>query len=284
MTDTLRCDTSGQNCFYDCDYIFGDPVVLPSRTGGTMVQWVLNEAVRDEGEYVYTLQTGNAGVADNKAWTDVVTEPNVCFLIDDKQRLHGAYSFTHYRLKLQTDERTYYSKPLHTMGHLNYADWRQYESIMRAEQIMLSRRTGINGVLLKRKISGIPCKRCRDFNTGEVRDAACKFCYGTGWFGGYYNPVPCVWFNVDPIGSTIKHDTDMQGPVIDTHVVARAVASPILVSGDVWVNLNNSERFKILQIQNVVEVKSVPVVYRLGMERLTFSDIAYSVPVSLHGA
>jgi hypothetical protein len=259
--------------------VFGNPIVLPAREGGTVVQWILNSAVRDEGDYVYTLQTGNAGVDDPKAWEDVVTESNVCFLTDKEQRLRGAYSFTHYRLKLQTGERTYYSQPLHTMGYLNYADWRQYESILRAEQIMLSRRTGTEGILLKKKISGIPCKRCRDFNTGEVRDAGCKLCYGTGWLGGYYKPVPCFRLNLDPVGLTIQHDIDMQGTVIDTRVSARTVASPILVSGDVWVNNNNSERYKILQVQNIVEVKSVPVVYRLGLERLTFSDIAYAVPV-----
>lgn len=277
-TSELRCEQSDHNCFYDCDYVFGDPVVLPARTGGTLVQWVLNPSVRDEGDYVYTLQTGNAGVDDNRAWRDVVTESNVCFLVDPVQRLKGVYSFTHYRLRLRTAERIYYSRPLHTMGYLRYADWREYEAVIRAENIMLSRRTGIEGILLKKKISGTPCKRCLDHNTGEVRNAGCKLCYGTGWLGGYYKAVLCAWCNIDPQGTTIKHDVDMQGPVMDTQVTARTVASPILVCGDIWVNRSNSERYRITQIQNIVELKGVPAVYRLAMERLPFSDIAYSVP------
>jgi hypothetical protein len=165
------------------------------------------------------------------------------------------------------------------MGNLHYADWREYKAIIRAEEVFLFSRTGTDGMLLKRKISGHPCKRCLDFNTGEVLDAGCKICYGTGWVGGYYKAEPCVRFNVDPSSATIKQDVNMQGSVIDTRFTARAVASPILVCGDVWVNKNNSERYRIMQLQHIVEIKGVPVVYRLTMERLPFSDIAYQVPV-----
>jgi hypothetical protein len=277
----LRCGKNGSSgcpvCLYDCDYVFGHPVVIPARQGGTLVQWNLDPAVRDEGDYLYTLQTGNAGVPDPLAWTDVVTEQDVCFLTDPVRRLSGVYSFTHYRLKLQTGERIYYSRPLHTMGDLPYADWREYQAVLRAESVLLSGRTGTEGILLKQKISGIPCRRCRDFNTGEVRDAGCEFCHGTGWLGGYYRAVHCVRFNIDPSGATIKPDIETQGRVIETRSTARAVASPILVCGDVWVNGNNSERYRIMQLQHLVEIKGVPVVYRLVMERLPFSDAVYSV-------
>jgi hypothetical protein len=267
-------------CFYDCDYVFGSPVVIPARQGGTAVQWTLDPAVRDEGDYVYTLQTGNAGVTDDRAWQNVVTESNVCLLIDPVQRLVGGYSFTHYRLKLQTGERLYYSRPLHTMGNLCYADWREYQAVLRSEQVLLASRTGTEGFLLKRKISGRPCRRCRDFNTGEVRDAGCEVCYGVGWIGGYYAAVPCVRLNIDPSGATIKHDVETQGMVADSRFTARTVASPILICSDVWVSKNNSERYKITQLQHLVEIKGVPVVYQLAMERLPFSDVAYRVPVN----
>jgi hypothetical protein len=267
-------------CFHDCDYVFGNPCVLPARQGGTVVQWLLDPAVRDEGDYLYTLQTGNAGVADDHAWKDVITEKDVCFLVDPFRRLLGGWSFTHYRIRLQTGERIYYSRPLHTLGDLSYADWREYEAIIRAEEVLLSRRTGTKGILLKQKISGIPCRRCLDYNTKEVSLPHCKVCYGTGWVGGYYKAVPCIWFKIDPSGATIKQDITAQGSVIDSRVVARSVASPILVCGDIWVNAFNSERFKIMQLQHIVEIKGVPVVYRLAMDRLPFSDMAYSVPLN----
>ena len=281
MNDDLRCD-SPPDCLpgvlFDCDYVFGEPMVLPAREGGTTVQWRLDPSVRDEGESRYTLQTGNAGVADPAAWQDVISETEVCFLTDPQRRLPGAFPFTHYRVRLETGERTYHSRPLHTMGRLGYEDWRMYVSVIRAEHVQLARKTGIEGILHKRKISGRPCGRCRDFNTGEVCDAACRHCFGTGWLGGYYKPIPCCWFDVRPADASIRYDLQVQGPVTNTRFEARAIASPLLISGDLWTNKQNSERYRIIQLQPIVEMKGVPVVYQLAMERLPFSDIAYQLP------
>ena len=281
MSDGLRCDSSNDclpGVLFDCDYVFGEPVVLPVREGGTMIQWELDPRVRDEGEYRYSLQTGNAGVDDDAAWQTIVTETDVCQLVDPIRRLPGVYSFTHYRLRLRTGERIYHSRPLHTMGRLGYEDWRIYVSVLRAEHVQLARKTGIKGLLYKRKISGRPCPRCRDFNTGEVKDAGCEFCFGTGWTGGYYKPIPCSWFDVHPADASIRHDIGTQGPVTNTRFEARAIAVPLLISGDLWLNDRNSERFRIMQVQPIVEQKGVPVVYIVAMERLPFSDIAYSLP------
>jgi len=285
MTADPRCEpvTCPPGVLYDCDFVFGEPVVLPAREGGTLVQWELDPRVRDEGEYRFTLQTGNAGVKDDTAWTDVVTQSEVCFLVDPVRRLPGAYSFTHYRVRLDTGERTYHSRPLATTGKLKYTDWRVYVAVMRAEHVLLSRKTGTEGALYKRKIAGRPCRRCRDFNTGEVRDAGCPHCYGTGWLGGYYRPVPCCWFNVELADASIRPDPQMQGPVTNTRFEARAVACPLLMTGDLWRNCQNSERFRIMQLHPIVEQKGIPIIYQLAMERLPFSDVAYSLPKETDG-
>lgn len=273
---------SNQHClpFYtDCDYIFRQISVIPARAGGTLIQWVLGEMIRDEGEYEYSLQVSNAGTSDPHAWTTLQTALDTCYFLDPVRRLPGVQNFTHYRLKLQTSEGIYYSRPLHTFGSLNYVDRKIREAVIRAEGIQLSRRSGTLGTLLKRKISGRKCPRCLDFGTGEVKDGGCTVCYGTGWVGGYYAPIPCFFINLDPAGSTITHDVEVQGPRAETQVTGRTLAVPLLMSGDVWVNGESSERFRIMQIKHLAEVKGIPVVYQIGMERLPFSDAAYYVSI-----
>ena len=281
MSNDLRCDHP-PDCppvpRFECNDVFGSPVVVPAREGGTLVQWSLDPRIRDQGEYWYTLLIAHAGVTDPAAWEKVTSGNDVFFLTDPIRRLPGDFSFTHYRLRLETEERTYDSEPLHTMGRLGYLDWRKYIAVMRAEYVQLTRRTGIQGLLYKRKISGLPCRRCRDFNTDEVRDMKCPDCYGVGWLGGYYRAVPCSWLNVAPADASIQYDIQTQGPVTNTRFETRAIASPHLISGDVWVNEQNSERFKITMVRPIVEIKSVPVVYMLAIERLPFSDIVYSLP------
>ena len=281
--EQLRCDpdTCPPGALFDCDYVFGSPIVIPVREGGTLIQWNLDPQVRDLGEYQFTLQFGNAGVPDPAAWRNVTSQTDAYFLVDPRRRLPGVYSFTHYRLKLTTGERTYYSRPLHTMGNLPYADWRIYVSKLRAAHVQLASNTGIKGLLYKRKISGAPCRKCVDFNTGEVTNSFCSVCYGTGWVGGYYKPIPCHWFNVLPADATIKYDTQTQGPMTNTTLAATSIASPLLIVGDIWINLQNSERFKIVQTNPVEEVKGIPVIYQLAIDRLPFSDIAHKLSIDV---
>ena len=278
MTDDLRCEYPPDCYFFDCDYVFQDVAVLPAREGGSIIQWTLDPRVRDEGEYRYTLQTENAGVGDLHAWSNVVTQSDTFLLTDLRRRLPGVYCFTHYRVKLETGERVYFSRAIPAMGKLGYEDYRVYVSVLRAEEVQLSRKTGIPGLIYKRKISGRPCPRCRDFNTEETRDSGCRFCFGTGWLGGYYRPVPCRWFDVLPGDTSIRYETTAQGPITNTRFEARTTAVPLLISGDLWLNQLNSERFRIMQIEPIVEQKGVPVVYKLAMERLPFSDIVYTLP------
>jgi len=273
---SLRCDTDCLPFYTDCDYIFREVAVTPAREGGTLVQWALGSEIRDEGTYEYSLQVGTAGVDDPRAWKTIQTGTDVCFLIDPVRQLPSVQNFTHYRVKLKTSESIYFSRPLHTFGKLKFKDWRESEAVLRAEGIQLSRLDGTVGTLLKRKISGRKCPRCLDFGTGEVKDGKCPVCYATGWVGGYYAPVPCYYINIDPTGSTIAHDINMQGPVADTQVIGRALAVPILMSQDVWINGESSERFRIMKLRHLVEVKGVPIVYQAAMERIPFSDIVYN--------
>ena len=275
----LRCKDTCLPCYHNCDYIFQGIAVTPARAGGSLIQWVLSEHIRDAGEYVYSLQVSNAGVDDPKAWTTVQEGADVCLFIDPERRLPGVHNFTHYRVKLQTDEGVYFSRPLHTFGKLNYADWRLAESILRAESVLLTSRSGTVGTLLKRKISGRKCPRCLNPDIGVVEDSDCKICYGIGWVGGYYAPVPCFYINLDPSGSTIQKDVEMQGNVAETRAMGRAIAAPLLTSGDVWVNGESSERFKIMQLQHLAEMKGIPLVYKVAMERLPFADATYSIPI-----
>ena len=122
---SLRCQFPPEcppEALFDCDYVFSDVVVIPAREGGMIVQWVLHPQVRDYGEYRYTLQVGNAGVDDPRAWKSIVSETDVWFLEDPKRRLPGVFAFTHYRVRLDMGERTYHSRPVPAMGRLGYED------------------------------------------------------------------------------------------------------------------------------------------------------------------
>jgi len=275
----LTCDPKDcpPNVLFDCDDVFENVLIIPAREGGTTVQWSLNGQIRDNGEYRYILQFSNAGTDDPQAWKKVAEGIETWTLTDPVQRLPGVFCFTHYRLVLRTDERTYFSKPYSALTRLTYKDWQTYKSVLRAEYVQMQAESGTKGFLFKRRISGRPCKHCRDHNLDISKDSQCPVCYGTKYVNGYYRPIPCFWMNVSPGDATVQYDQNISGPTINDKFTARALASPILTTGDIWLDQQSSERFRIVEVTPIVEQKGLPVVYQLGIQRLPFSDIVYQV-------
>ena len=105
---------------------------------------------------------------------------------------------------------------------------------------------GQEGYMLKRRISGVPCPVCLDHQTREVRDPACPVCWGTGWECGYFFPMSCVWADMDPKTYHTKKTDD---------------------------------RFYVHSVQNVLEVKGVPLVADVELRLAPASDPIYDLPI-----
>lgn len=265
----------------DCPEVFGQLRIMPTICRGTRVEWSLHPRFTDPQPHTFQLQFGRTGNPLADDWSPVgLPAVNTYFLEDDEPRVFGKTQWTHYRIQLETGSGLYYSAPISAHSSLSFRDWRRVREMMRAHNILLREEEGSEGYLLKRRLFGEPCpNNCVDYLTEDVSNPNCPICYGTGFLGGYYDPLECVYAAL----SQNSHDTEIDGlqarGTIDDlpRVPARLLAIPQLVSRDVWVRKNSDERWEIRKPQHAAEYRGWPIIYTVEMRLLPFSNPVYAI-------
>lgn len=266
-----------QPCPPSCDLVFDRIVVSYLIRGGTRIMWELDPTFTDEGPLIFQLQVSESANPNAADWQDVGSPvANTYYAVDGEQRAFGKMNRAYYRVKLYTSEATYYSEPTGALGTLSRRDWRLAKETIRQELTRMKLQAGQEGILLKRRITGDPCTECVDTLTGEVRRTDCERCYGTGVKCGYFYPADCIWAEIDP--KTYRSELqDPRGTTNDIVVRARMVNTWMLGEEDIWVNRITDERYYIHRVQNVAEIRGVPLIANVEMRPAPFSSAAYDI-------
>lgn len=274
---------SGEDCIFNCDQVFANVRVTPTITRGSLIEWESHPSFTDPGPYDYQLQFGRTGSNDSDDWVPVgATAANATFLVDDTMRLFGKTNWAHYRICLRTPLATYFSRPVNALGILNFRDRRIFMEILRAQQLYLKKSEGTEGFLLKRRLFGAKCDNdCVDHITQEVTNPQCPNCFGSGFIGGYFDPIPCIYA---ALGLNASHnnldDGEARGTVNDElRVAARMLAVPQLFENDVWVDKKNDHRWYVHKIQHIAELKGIPIAARVELRFAVFTDPVYSIDI-----
>jgi hypothetical protein len=272
------------DCAPDCGHeapaaVFERLRTRPLVGGGTRVEWEMDSRFSDPLPYVFQLQVGRTGLAGADDWENVgLSATDTYYLVDDSQRVYGKTQWSYYRVKLVTDEGTYYSAPANCLGDLSFRDWRLSRAIIRQETVRFRQAAGQEGYLLKQRIAGDKCDACRDYQTDEVVDAQCELCYGTGFTDGYFDPEGCIWAALE---QEVRHE-ELKGEratVNDIKVGARMLAEPQLNENDVWVDRKTDFRWIIHEVKHLVEIRGFPIVYQVELRLAEFSHPVYHIEI-----
>lgn len=259
---------------------FGRIYVDHLVAGPSKVYWDIDPRFLDPQPYTFQLQVGTTGNPNASDWVNVgASVVNGSYLDDVVQRLFGKQLVTHYRIQLTTPKGTYYSQPTLVTGNLNKRDWNLAREITRKELLRLNQYTAIKGSILKVKRSGTVCS-CVDPDTGEVGNSQDPVCYGTGWVGGYYTPMDCVFFDFTPDQRLEDREIQVRGMTDDSIRQIRYIGYPMLYRYDVFVDKGTDERYYVNSIQNLAELRGVPIVVAAQLTPIPFSDIIYTLPVN----
>ena len=269
------------DCPVRCEFVFERLLVFPRIRGGSRIEWFLAGDFRDPYPHTYQLEVGTAGDPDISEWEPVGPPAvNTWYLIDDQERVYGLQQWTHYRVLLTTSVGSYYSDPQPCLGVLDFRKWRLMQSILAAEMRAFKAGEASEGYLLKRRVSGVPC-RCLDHLTRECRDPDCHECYGVGWAGGYYQPLGCIYaLLTQPATHSRVEPEGYRGSGGDIVMQARMLAIPQLQEKDVWVDRFSDMRYICHTIKPACEIKGVPVIYDpVELRRAPFTNIIYDFPI-----
>lgn len=146
---------------------------------------------------------------------------------------------------------------------LTHAEWRAF------------RFNGTQVALLKKKRWGTRCRKCVDPTTKEILRSACSNCWGTGFDGGYWNPV-LTYARRAPLQETSQVTPEGKTNISNTRMVLLAI--PRMEQGDLVVFLRDNKRFFVDQ-QVETQLRTVPVHQVVLLTEISGSDISYRIPV-----
>lgn len=269
-------------CRVTCpDSVFDRVVVNYLITGPTRIMYELLPTFTDPMPLSFQLQVGATANPLADDWEDVgLPVINQYVLFDAEQRVWGKTNWTHYRVVLTSPLGVYYSTPVGGMGTLDRRSWRLAREMVR--QRLVAYRFGPGGqrgFLLKRRWTGIPCHKCLDYQTKEVRDPSCVSCYGTGFECGYYFPMSCVWAELSPRSYRISIDSQMRGTVNDIVVHADMIMVDLMQEDDVVVFAKTDDRYHVHRVQHTAEMRGVPLTAQVELRPVPYSSVIYTIQI-----
>ena len=256
-----------------------DVYFSPLVTGKVLVAWALEpDFVQGApGPFKFRLERGYAANDDN--FVPVAETTDQPWAYDNSAVLPQTGLSVFYRVLLTTgDGQEIYSQPASIGTYWSRYDFSLAKEIIRKEELVLRKRAGVQGWLLKRRAFGEACAECTDSVTGEVTQQDCPTCYGTGVTGGYYDPIP-YWVILNA-GQRVKKLTPEQGLITEAIETVKALAHPRPDGGDVWVHSHTGQRFEIQgDISALARHRGIDLILNLRLKELPRSYPVYKVPL-----
>jgi len=251
--------------------------------GGTIVAWELHRMFRASTPFTFTIQASRSGVGD---WVTVSEVQDTCIAVDPNRWLYGVAPHLWYKVILtDADGHTYESIAKQMVSDFNQHDTALLRDMIRKENLRNMKYAGQHGYLLKRRRWGTLCTVCTDWDTEEVKNAKCPTCYGTGFVGGYFDPVH-YWISPSSTGVQRRTTTqpEGQGMIEDRIRQGRGVNCPWLDTEDLWVESNSDRRF-IVQSVKEITLRDLPVIFDpIELRLAPATDAVYDVPLELTGS
>lgn len=261
--------------------------VVAQPKGGSLITWGLTAGFRAPGPFQFFVDEAEAG---SDEWFSVTNDPIVddCRAYDPQQRYWAQLSNVYYRVRLRTPNdlgpdgkpKEYVSPPQQANGLWSRRDWLLARDIVRKEYLLQNKRTVITyaGVILKRRHWGEPCPKCLEYDTKEVTNVHCPVCFGTGYVGGYFPGVKCR-MTFDTGWGHRKQRDDSVGMNDNITKRARAVSYPFMDTGDIFVRLDNGERYVLQKIDVIAEIGGIPIIVSPELRLAPVTDVVYDVPL-----
>lgn len=269
---------------HDPRKVFRQVQIIPDWERGHFIQWQLDPFFRGPQPYNFALE-----IALTPDFSEIAaTKDNlgdVFFVVDDTKLKQSWAPNYFYRIRLTVqDGRQYYSTPI-LFGSTRH-DSRKYAmaaEIIRKE-ILLSRFTGTEAWLLRRKTYGkktIKTLQNIDSVSGVPIADTSKEDYGVGIDGGYFNPVPCVFYIEN---SEQDKQLDMHGLGVKEKYTTqiRVPGYPILEVRDVICEARDGYRYSI-QARGAKQFPGTNIILtqRATLNLIPNTDSVYRIPIPI---
>lgn len=242
----------------------------------SLITWAMSQDFDAPGPWVFLVQRALSPSSDE--WEDVAQTIDQPWAYDPYPLSNHLSMSYYYRIKLTDgDGATYTSQSQTSASYWNRYDWTLAKEIVRKESLILQKKAGIKGWLLKRRTWGDQCPVCTNTVTGQIENSHCSTCYSTGYVGGYYAPLD-YWLIMNADQRLTKLDSNV-GLKSDVLATCRGLAYPTLDANDVWVSSPTNTRYIVMpDIQAVAKHRGVDLIVNFRLSELPTTHIIYDYP------
>jgi hypothetical protein len=147
--------------------------------------------------------------------------------------------------------------------------------MVRKKQLFLLHRGGIEAAVLPVRTWGPRCSRCYNEQRMRAEDDNCAECFGTGFTGGFLNPV-----NVPALFHLPERTVVQAGiPFEPIKVYAELANYPVLHPDDIVVDRTMNVRYLVEHIRTTSH-RGYPISQIVQLNRLSDSDVIYEIPIT----
>jgi len=241
-----------------------------------MITWTMLPGANYPEDFILQVENSRTGGEWHVLSTGL---QGTCVYIDSRRRNYNTHMNECYRLRMivpSTGEE-HVSDIVDAGNHKAYPYSAEAENVVKQAETQIEE-SGCHGQLLKRKIWGVHCPLCVDFEGQQTVNEHCPRCLGTGIDGGYF-PGIGLWVIKDQI--TTSESPSQIGFIQGETVQARCIAYPWICYDDVWCEDNTNKRYMIKQITPAASYKTTALVYSLKMMQVEYNDVIHSVPADV---
>ena len=248
--------------------------IVPNYNRGFTFSWVVSRELSDPAPWTFIVQSG---MSYDGPWSDLsIPLINQYAWQQPERMLAPKDPVLYFRVKMVTPSATYYSDIRSPYSDLSRAEFLQAREIMRNEVVQARLKTGVECYIWSKAVIGPKCTSCTDPVTGAVIDPDCSECYGTGVIPGYHGPYD-AWAVFTPSNRDKGLKGDNLGVHEDYAYGVRMVGCPIVKKDDVLIDTRSDKRYYINRVQNLFELRRVPLVQQIEAREAPTSANIYNL-------
>lgn len=190
------------------------------------------------------------------------------YYVDGTARLLDRAKHAYYRLHVEGGSTPPFNTQWRTVG----AEPSPAAAAILRRNTLLFQKAGVPVWIFKRRRQGERCPDCWDATLQSVFKTNCATCLGTGFTQGYYDPIATM-VNILP-SSDRNQLEDLQRQPRTTSAITSAY--PDLAPGDVLVEMETADRWRISTPLNPIEMHRVVIAQELVLEGVNLADEEYS--------
>jgi hypothetical protein len=92
--------------------------------------------------------------------------------------------------------------------------------------------------------------------------------------------MSCIWAELSPARRHIELDAGQaRGTINDVIVQARMIAIDLMSEDDIWVSDKTDDRYYIHSVQNIAEIRGVPLLAQVEMRPIAYTSPVYTIEI-----